>query len=497
MAFNFELPTTSTLAFSTFLRCDSHPSLLLTATAQRTLLRNTLKTHKRLPANARATNQSTVLSAINAYLPYLLVLEQGLAGHLVGLETVFVALTSEPETSWRSSILSPLPGRQVPRISGKGLDYEILFVLATAAYTHCLESRRHLAPFVSQNSSSRYTTEQRKTGINAAVNSLLTAHSLFVHAGNVAETVPAGSLPPSAIDIQTSTLIALAEIAWASATLLAVVKDDDFLVLAAQARDSDDKEWMYKPPNIPKVRAHLFARLCLAAAEHASKAVALLSGVPNVREDLVKYAKDLAATARARSCRFFGVDAEIEGKLGNALGWINAARRILGLPVNTAALSSAQADGKSKFKPSLTAMKTSWNERKERKGLESSKPPSLDDPGRVEEGRVLEILEKNWSKTNDLIGHHLIADENVLLQEMPSGREIHNSRTWSVPTLDSAELEKLRAPADRDELGVLGDSDASDDDEGTGMPGAWESAQRSASGPGPGRNSTAVDDGYF
>lgn len=494
MAFNFSLPTTSILSFGSFLRCDSHPSLLLAATTQRSVLRTALKTYKRLPHADQVSNLTNVLSAINSYLPYLLALEQGLAGHLVNSESIFVALTTEPETEWRSCILSPPPGRQPPRIKGKGLDHETLFVMVTAAYTHCLSARRHLAPHYTPNASSRFSPEQRKAAHNSAADSLLIAHSVFMHAVRVSETVPTSSIPATALDIQTTTLTALAELSFASATLLEVAKNDDFLVLAAQSRDTSDRQWMYRAPEIPKVRAHLFARLCLAAADHAARAMALLSGAGNVREDLVKYAKDLDATARARSCRFFGVDAEIEGKLGNALGWLNAARRKLSLPVDTNMLTSAQIEGssKSKFKPSLTAMKTSWAERKERKGLESSRGPNLDDAGRIEEGHVLEMLEKNWRRTNDLIGHQLVADENVLLQAMPSGREIHQSRTWTVPGLDLGALERLRAPPDRDE--DVGESDDSDDEiVGGSMPGGWEDR----AGQGPGRNSTVVSQAYY
>lgn len=62
---------------------------------------------------------------------------------------------------------------------------------------------------------------------------------------------------------------------------------------------------------------------------------------------------------------------------------------------------------------------------------------------------------------------------------MPSGREIHSSKSYVPPELDADILEKMRAPPDPDETGALMDDgdDSSDDDlpAESSLPGAFSS----------------------
>ncbi|KAL8931664.1 MAG: hypothetical protein Q9216_007123 [Gyalolechia sp. 2 TL-2023] len=120
----------------------------------------------------------------------------------------------------------------------------------------------------------------------------------------------------------------------------------------------------------------------------------------------------------------------------------------------------------------------------------------------MEEGRVVEMLEKKWVKTNDTvsvfaavtfvllrcdieladlkgqINTQLVPPFEPLLAGMPSGREIHSSTTYVPPELDPDVLEKMRAPPDPEEARALMAADGADssDEEGpveSGLPGSF------------------------
>jgi len=488
MAFPFSLPTTSILTFGACLRCDSHPSLPLEASTRRLVVRSALKCNRVLFAEGVYTGLGALKDALLDYLPYLLALDSGLSGKTVSGEEVHVTLEREIEVEWRSSIAATAPGRRVPRSRGKGLDYELLFVLVTIGYVTLLSAR---SQFIRLHTLS---LDQKKVGLNEIMKKLLTAESHFSRALALSTSLPASSLPAGAIDIHPQTLIALSSLCLAQATLLAVARDDPYPSLAARARDDSDKEWMYKAPDMPKVRAHVFARLCLAAADHAAKAFTMFSSrrshgtdVASVREDLVKLTRDVQRTARGRACRFIGIDAELGGKVGEGLGWLNAGKREVGLPV-ARGFALDKDGGGSKFKPSLTKLKSQWSERQERRNVDGKANGSragdasgIDDAGKTEEGRVLDMLEKNWSKVNDLISHQIVPDEKQLMESMPSGREVHTPRSLEGPVLAEDMLERLRAPPERDEERD-GSDDSVDEIEGEGLPGSFPDA--------PSRNAT-------
>ncbi len=60
---------------------------------------------------------------------------------------------------------------------------------------------------------------------------------------------------------------------------------------------------------------------------------------------------------------------------------------------------------------------------------------------------------------------------------MPSGREIHSSKPYTPPELDTDVLEKMRAPPDPDEArALMDDGDESSDEDvlaESGLPGAF------------------------
>lgn len=105
----FTLPTTSSTLLSAYFTCSSHPSLLLTATTRRSVLKDALKKHKRLSAQGKAGNLSTVQDAIVAYLPYLFALNTASGYRDIGSERVDVDVMKPLEVEWRATLSAALP----------------------------------------------------------------------------------------------------------------------------------------------------------------------------------------------------------------------------------------------------------------------------------------------------------------------------------------------------------------------------------------------------
>ena len=394
MPFQFTLPTTSSFSFSTFFSSDTHPSLPLSASTYRGVLRDALKRHKRLPPHEQHSNLSTILLSLNNYLPYLLALDGGLGNQQVAGEELDVVLKSTPTLEWRPTLSDhAIPGREAPRLKIQSLEYEISFSLATLAYTNTLLSRAALQPLYSTATASP-TSDQRAHAIKLAMEYLLCAASIHDHLSNRSDQI---SSDPPCVDITKATFRALTSLALSEATILAVLKDDPYPAAVAQNRNANDNEWMIRAPEIPKVRTHLFARLCLAASEHASNAHALLNSSSSgkrgkINADLVRYADDLRRTGRAKACRLLGLDAEHTGKTGEAIAWLQAGMYELGMPQKE----------ESKKGLSIGRLKKEWKENREDKKVDKGTFWGSD-AGKGEEGRVLEMLEKKWSKMNDTV----------------------------------------------------------------------------------------------
>ena len=395
MPFPFILPTTSSFAFSSYFESSTHPSLPLSASTYRGVVRDALKKHKRLSPREQTANLSSILQSLNNYIPYLLAVDSGLAGQLVAEEELDIVLKSTPSLEWRPTLSdSAIPGRKTARLKIHSLEYEIYFALSTLAYVYTLLSRASLHPLYSSASASP-SPEQRVSAITIATKNLLLAASIHDHLSRRADQLP--SEPPS-VDINKSTFRALSSLALAEATLLAVLKDDPYPAAVAQDRNDNDKEWMIRAPQIPKVRAHLFARLCLAAAEHAANAFSLLNstsakGQGRINPDLVKYAEDLRKSGKGKACRFFGIDAELGGQTGAGIAWLQAGLHELGFGAK---------DESSKKGLGLGKLKKGWSERREDKKVEKGGAWGTD-AGKLEEARVLEMLEKKWTKENDTV----------------------------------------------------------------------------------------------
>ncbi|KKK16052.1 hypothetical protein AOCH_005918 [Aspergillus ochraceoroseus] len=478
MVYPFELPTTSHLSFHAHISSHTHPSLPQSASTARHALRLALKAHTRLPRGPqRDAHLTSVLSALNDYLPYL------------------------PE--WRASLasssslhLKSRPTASSGRTRGPGIPYELAFTLTTLGYV--VSGLARAAVTRTLYAACTPTPEQRSAAVQSATKHLLQAsavHALLASSSSssssyfTAQLAQTPRLPP---DLAPATQAALSSLALAEATLLAVLKDDSYMAACIQARNPNDREWMVKAPEIPKVRAHLFARLCIRAAEYAEQAATGLGsvgadgkGAAAVEEDLVRYARVLGLVARARACRFFGVDAELAGKIGEAIAWLRAAKGVLGLrgavAVAVAVAAAAAAGGgggpkesATKSRGGLSKLKQGWMERREDRrmekdaggGRERSERGEFgpgDNAGREEEGRVLEMLETKWVRMNDTINTQLIPSSTDLLASLPSGRDIHSPPPpYKLPALDEEHLVQMRAPPTEPELHGGSDLEESD-----------------------------------
>ncbi|MCJ1315519.1 hypothetical protein MMC15_000839 [Xylographa vitiligo] len=474
MPYRFLLPTTSALSFVGSFESDSHPSLITVATVHREILRTILKKHKRLPLSSQASNLTVVVSAILDYLPYLFALDAGLSRKSVSNEEIDVVLRKDIEVEWRPCLASCVAGREAARVCGKGLDYEICFVLTTLAYAYTLMARVQLLTLYG---ATMPTPEQRAAAITHAKNHLLEANSLHIYSALKADEFTA---PPAAVDICSFTQTGLAFLALSEATLLVVLKDDLYPALVAQDRNNNDRDWMIKAPEIPKVRVGLFTKFSLAAGEHARVAHAHLTSSTSTRrnvavdDSLTKYVNDLRKTSRAKACRFFGIEAELNGKTGEAIAWLNAGKKELGFKTNE------EEGSKTKV---LAKFKKNWAERKEDKKIVNGADWGSD-AGRFEEARVIEMLDKKWNKENDLISLQRIPPSDPLRATLSSGRNIHTPKMYLPPSLDADTLARMRAPPESgDEATTLvGDSDDSEDENphDGAVPGAFPSATGSS-----------------
>ncbi|EDN04637.1 PH-signaling protein PalC [Histoplasma capsulatum] len=526
MVFSFALPTTSHLSFQSYLSSPSHPSLPQSASTARHALRLALKEHKRLSPAKQSCHLKLVLTALNEYIPLLFTLSRSLSPdpgpH--DSEQIGIHLRSEIEVEWRttlssSSLLLRLRRGEVglgrsSRVRGCGLDFEIAFVLSTLGYTLANLGRARYLQTLYANKTP--TPEMKTAAVQAATKYLLQASSVHAflasssslsglcsaaavtctphtprfhkHAATATTTATPDSPPvepdPSPIpipDLDPSTQSALATLALAEATLLAVVKDDAYLSACIQARNALDTDWMVKSPDIPKVRTLLFARLCVRAAEYAEQALSSAGAVGGQRndakvdEDLLNYMHSLSRVCRAKACRFFGIDAEMGGKTGEGIAWLRAGRGVLGFRGTLE--GDAKEKGRGGFGTGFSKLKREWSERREERRIEkeaaaSSRGQGLereaemdwgDDAGREEEGKVLDMLEAKWVKMNDTVNTQLIPSSSSYIANLPSGRDIHSTpAAYTPPQLDAEQIVRMRAPPDTYES--LDVAESSDED---------------------------------
>lgn len=459
MVYNFNLPTTSHLSFQNYIYSSTHPSLPQTASTARHALRIALKTHKRLSPRERANNLQIVLNALNEYIPYLFAINDGLSGRGIKPagsgggeeENIDITLKDEITVEWRpvlvSSLSSILKSAAAAgtgnggnsRLRGRGIDFEVAFVVGTLGYV--LSNMARVSVLRVLYASTTPTTDQKAAAMQNATRLLLqaaSAHTLLARSFTIPDDVATTQQENSNVpQLNTTVQTALASLALAEATLLAVLKDDAYTFACIQARNPNDKEWMVRAPEIPKMRALILARLCVRSAEHAEQALSGLGsvgatggGAAKVDEDLIKYVQNVIKVSRAKACRFFGVDAELSGKVGEAIAWLRAGKGALG--IKRALIPEGQSTGGGKT-GTFSKLKKGWSDRRDERRLEKSSSNSGssgvvhsdelsrgDDAGWEEEGRVIEMLEAKWVKMNNVvsldsffISKRVIADHRI------------------------------------------------------------------------------------
>nr|POF12853.1 ph-response regulator protein palc [Quercus suber] len=451
MPFPFTLPTTSSILLSDYFDSVTHPSLPLIATTKRSVLKDALKKHKRLLPRDGEAHLPTVQAALTDYIPYLLTTNTASSFRNVSAEQVDLDISKPLEAEWRATLSATIAGREPGRVRFIGVHYEVAFVLSTLAYVHSLLARAQMRTIF--DSSAVLSSEQRTGAIGTAMKHLLEAHGIHAYLLSMPTTAASKDAP---VDVQPSTISALSSLAMAEATLVVVAKDDSYTAAVADNRNENNTEWMYKAPSIPKVRAHLYARICLAAAEHASQAQGLLArGVAGkVDDDLVKYATDLRRTARAKAARFLAIDAELAGKTGEGLAWLKGAKRELGVSTEP-----ERSKG-------LRGLKQSWQERREDKHISKSTSSWGLDAGKYEESRVLDMLEQKWDRENSTVNVQVVPPFEPLLAGMPTGREYHRSlEPYTPPVLDGETLTRMRAPPGPEDRPFKGDEEDSGGEE--------------------------------
>ncbi|KAL2271143.1 hypothetical protein VTJ83DRAFT_514 [Remersonia thermophila] len=457
MPYPFVLPTTSSFSFSSAFTCESHPSLPLQASTHRGVVRDTLKKHKRLAPASQGPDLPNVASALQTYIPYLLAIEAGLARKaLGGAGNVTVTQTAPPQIEWRPTLASSfLPGRDPPRVKITSLEHEIFFTLSALANTHTLQARFALQPLYLTNTAPVGTT-QRQTAVTTATRHLLDAASIYDYLC----TRPPSSCPSPSPHHKRPPALRRPDPLGSLRTPLPCPRRG-YPSRRPQGRPLPDP----RLPGPQQARHGVDVQGPRRASRARAPAAALLSGAGagsgSAAAELVRYANDVRRTSRARACRFFGVDAELGGETGKGIAWLRAGLQELGVE-----------DGKGSKIGGLKGLKKEWSERREDKKVERG----LDwgaDGGRLEETRVIEMLEAKWVKQNDTILTQPIPPVGPLLAEIPSGREIHTIKPYESPVLDAAVLEAMRAPPDRPE--EVGNYASSDEDTATdsAVPGAF------------------------
>lgn len=473
MPFPFVLSTTSHFSFQSSLTSSTHPSLPSAATSQRAILRAALKAHKRLSPSDQANNLSSLASTVENYLRYLISLDIALSGKAVAGEDVDIALVKEPVIEWRPTLGStPIPGRENERVKGKGIDYEVFFAHHALALIQNLLARQSLLGLYAATNP---TAEQRAALIQNATKYLKIAYSLhsYLHLRATSSNDGPPTFPVAAVDVAPTVQSGLQHLTHAEFNLLCVLKDDPYPALLVQSRNKDDKDWMIRAPQIPKVRAQVLTRLCIGASQHASAASAALKVESSrVSRDLLDYCDGIQRASRAKACRFQALDEDASGQIGKAIAWIRAALNELGMEIGKEGPKSS----------GLGKIKNSWLERREDKRIEKGSASWGLDGGKLEEARIVEYLDKKFNKENDTISNQLIPEWKPLLATLPSGMNMPIQDRWKPALLKEDELAAMRAPPD-DQDPVAANSS---DDEGTSREpvGAFPGTQKDYGGGG-------------
>ena len=459
MPFPLALPITSQLSLVNHVQCISHPSLPFNATTARANVRSALKRYEQLPGPQQSINLGSITEATRSYIPLLLALQAGLTAHgIVAGEKIDVVLLHEVEVTWRATLTkTSFQGLKGGKIKLRGLDNEIAYIFWTMGNVEYLQSTLRLRN-VLQNGFARQESvseEHRKSQVSMAMKHLLDAHSIYSHLLNL---LMKNAVRHSSEGVSPAIVSALDSLAMAEASLLAVYKEDPYILVAASFRDKQNNDWMIGAPKIPKVRAHLFARICFAAEEHVSRGIVQIesqtwgprstTSVGDVGQ-LLKYLRALEHVAKAKACRFLALDAEAGGSTAEAVGWLQAALDQL-IPHDASSKNERTKTGFSN-KGFASKLKRDWKQRREDRHIENGLDWGVD-AGTLEESTIIEMLLGKWEKLNNTVNIQVVPSVKQLLSTVPSGRDCHSAKAFSVPSLDEHTLASMREPPSSEEV---------------------------------------------
>lgn len=476
MPYQFPLPTPGPLLLQSCLSSPSHPQLPYHATTARHALRVALKRYKKATKSQRQNELLKARDAVEQYLNWLVVIIEG-AEYDLGRESCSirpeVEVHQEIEAAWTPVLFSSktriphlptsLRSKSSPTGSGSGrtsgskrvkhpgFAYELAFTLTTYAFILSnLARSRYLHTLYASHTP---TPVERTTALQSSIRDLQLAASIhaYISTSPFFASLNGGSNNSCPPDVQLTAQSGLKSLCLAEATLLSIAKDDGYLFACIQLRNERDTEWMIKAPDIPRVRTLLFARICVRAAELASEAegammaaAAAVAPSPLSATDkssgIIGYVSVLARVARARACRFFGIEAEDSERTGEGIAWLRAGGECLMAGGRRRSSNGGHDAGKEKEKSRLgfRKWKDDWKERREEKKLEKGAgegeggPDSDDgliagdDAGRMEELRVSEWLSAKWEKMNNTVSALLCPALSIpCLTNLPS-RSIHS-----------------------------------------------------------------------
>ena len=401
----------------------------------------------------------TITEATTSYLPLLLAIQAGLTtnGKIAG-ENVDVVLLSEVEVTWCAILTrTSLQGLKTRKLKLKGLDAEIAYTLWTLASVEYLQSTVRLRTILRDGIAGQGigSEEQRKAQISIAMKHLLDANAIFAY---LLHLLVRNAIQHSIEGVSPALVSALGSLTMAEASLLAVYKEDPYVFVAASSRNKQNNDWMVGAPRLPKVRAHLFARICVAAEEHVNQGIAQIesqswgqraaSSVGDVGQ-LLKYMRAVGHVAKAKACRFSAIDAEAGGSTAEAVGWLRAALDQL-TPQDASSKKERTQTGSS-GRGFTSKLKRDWQQRREDRHIEKGSDWGMD-AGTLEESTVIEMLLEKWERLNNTVNTQVVPSVNQLLATVPSGRDCHSAKVYLAPALDEQTLASMREPPSPEEV---------------------------------------------
>ncbi|CED84340.1 BRO1 domain [Phaffia rhodozyma] len=443
--FLFPIPTTGSLAFSSFLINGSDQNLdthLTEATNHRTALRGILKTERRTGDGEK--DALAVFNAVENYLPCLISITNS-------LKVDDLLLGNEPVFSWRATCtqsFSPNPSR----LSLSSFLAEETFVLLT--YTYALANlstsivlslvSTTASTFSSSSASSRAyeldlalpTAERKKKDerLGQAADLLCRAAGVAEYAAeNVVgewerDRVQRGGSGRGKGPVEGSKAFALglSKMLLADAQLLSIRK----LLAPSISSVLHIGPPLPKPHPSPSLLAKLYLNvlslyslshtLILSSSSSLTSSTSSSLATDSPIDELIKYVKDGKSFAEAMSRKWLGIDAGEFGdhkRIGEAIVWLRESKKILadgsseGRGLNASGILGGIGKGKGKGKEEKKERREKW----------------------ADEEIIVESFLRAYEKANQTIYFVPIPTLSSLLSQIPTGRAVLSLKKFVPP----------------------------------------------------------------